>query len=84
MANWHESRNHAEPQPQPRKRGRFGGREKGPKIAAAPQPAPNIGLRDERRRLVEAYYGVYPADAAARSRANRALRYPSAQPEVTG
>jgi hypothetical protein len=82
MANWHESKNHADPQP--RKRGRFGGRGKGPKSEAAPQAVPDIGLRDERRRLVEAYYGVYPADADARSRANLALRYPSAQLEAAG
>jgi hypothetical protein len=82
MAKWHESRE----QSQPQRSRRFGGKGRGtsPKGEAAAPPAPETGLCADRRRLVEAYYGVYPADAAARNRANVALRYKPAQLEAAG
>ena len=86
MANWQEM-NEVNEKAKPEKRVRFIGKRKGaspePAPAPAPRPAAKDGLREERQRTVEAYYGVYPADAAARSRANIDLRNPPARLEAT-
>jgi hypothetical protein len=80
MANWQEANEKAKPA----KRARFKGiRKSGKDEAATPHAASRDGLREERRQTVEAYYGVYPADAAARNRANNDLRYPPARLEAT-
>ena len=86
MANWQEM-NDVKATAKPEKRGRFIGLRKGGSAEPAPALAPRLaakdGLREERQRTVEAYYGVYPADAAARSRANIDLRNPPARLEAT-
>jgi hypothetical protein len=89
MANWHEVNETAKPE----KRTRFIGIRKGGSAEPAPRSVSGSttssssgskdGLREERQRTVEAYYGVYPADAAARSRANIDLRNPPARLEAT-
>ena len=84
MANWQEMN---ETTARPEKRPRFIGIRKGGSTEPAPRPSSSAsskdGLREERQRTVEAYYGVYPADAAARSRANIDLRNPPARLEAT-
>jgi hypothetical protein len=52
----------------------FGRRREEPVAPAA--EAAGAGLGEERRRAVEAYFGVYPVDADARRHANRRLREP--------
>ena len=79
MANWHEVNETAKTE----KRARFIGIRKGESAEPEPRSTAKDGLREERQRTVEAYYGVYPADAAARSRANIDLRHPPARLEAT-
>ena len=79
MANWHEVIETAKTE----KRMRFIGIRKGESAEPAPHATAKDGLREERQRTVEAYYGVYPADDAARSRANIDLRHPPARLEAT-
>ena len=79
MANWQEGNETAKPE----KGGRFKGIRKSGKTEAPKHSESKDGLREERQRTVEAYYGVYPADAAARSRANNDLRHPPARLEAT-
>ena len=84
MANWHEATEHEESEEQkPEKRGRFKRMRKSAKAEAAAPTESRDGLREERQRIVAAYYGVYPADAAARNRAHNDLRYPPARLEAT-
>ena len=79
MATWQEMSENKEPG----KRARFRGIRRGGKAEDAPRSESKDGLREERQRTVEEYYGVYPADAIARSRANNDLRYPPAHIEAT-
>jgi len=79
MANWQEGNETAKPE----KGARFKGIRKSGKTEAPKRPGSKEGLREERQRTVEAYYGVYPADAAARSRANNDLRHPPTHLEAT-
>ena len=84
MATWLEMSETKEPV----KRSRFKGIRRNGKAEDAPQSEAKSseskdGLREDRQRTVEAYYGVYPADAIARSRANNDLRHPPARLEAT-
>jgi hypothetical protein len=82
MANWQEM-DEVNETAKPEKRARFLGKRKSGSAQPAPRSDAKEGLREERQRTVEAYYGVYPADAAARSRANIDLRHPPARLEAT-
>ena len=79
MANWRETNE----KPQPEKGARFKAIRRSGKAESTARSGSSDGLREERQRTVEAYYGVYPDDAAARSRANNDLRHPPAHLEAT-